>query len=428
LSNYEPFWKTLFEREMKKLNIEKISLKHQKFIQNLSTCLSKKGKKFDKWKSVFKGFMTKKMIFSLEKKVSIENLCRKAINNSFFWEEILKDLNHFEDLTFTRKMDNNCNSLLDLFFISFFPVFYQDDFDNFPKKTRSYNTQVMIKLFQKIIDKTKLKIDKLSAKNASPLHYLIWMNDFEFLKYVLSTCNVKKTFPYQIVASQRKLDLKIVSLLVEYFGERKFTEKETLNIIQKSNLDFYFNENNKFKHPEYLCKIRIGDWVLQSFTQKNKNENPQDIVDELIPRLTFCFENTSIKEAKGLSSQQIETFVSYNKLRIHIIPLIMKFKDNLDGIIDDLFKNSLASVDEMQSYVDFGYEISKTSIPCFFELFKLRNRFNSVLFMDDCLLFLIGNGYKGKEKDLEIELLLDDTASTNLWNSLIFEIKKNLSD
>jgi hypothetical protein len=363
----------LFERKISEFNAE--NSKRKKFIKNLQTSLSKKGKTFDKWKSVYKGLLTKQKIIKLENGLHwTKDTFPSYEDLESFWNQVLEDLNFFENVQFTRKMNNYCESLLHLFFYSL------------KCSKKRYNSLKMIQIFQRIIDKTNLKMDQISNRYRTPFHDLILLDDLEFFEYVIFNCKINQYFPFLNVMSMTQTNPKMFSLLIQKFGMLELREYKFLQIFQNSNLETFNILTQDFKHPEYLKKIDMSSWI------RIAKRNYKDA----IVRLNFCFEHTSTKESKGLTLEQLKNLFTFGFDRLLIIPLIMKFKDQLPGLPENFFKFCVKNLREMKCFVDHGFDISKSSKPylfyilMFWGVFFLENRIPDIY---DCIDFLLDHGY-----------------------------------
>jgi hypothetical protein len=253
---------------------------------------------------------TKQKIFELESKLYLflPDTTHEEFEN--FWNQVLRDLDYFENFDFTRKMNRFSESLLELFFDSLLK--FSGIFGKSP--TQVYDTQTMIQLFQKIVDKTKPRLDRYSSRFRSPMGHLIYLNNFEFFEYFLSKFEVQK-IPLHLM-SISTTDPKIFSLTMEKFGMLELSENYFLHAFSNANLEIFKILTKDFTHPEYLSKINVNSWIYDA------KLNYQDS----LYRIEFCFEHTSFEDSKGLGSEQIKQLFTFGYDRMLLIPLFMKYK------------------------------------------------------------------------------------------------------
>jgi hypothetical protein len=358
----------LYERKLEELNQQELSKKNKKFLENLKNCQKKKI--FVNWRNVYKGLMIKQKIFELQIHFSQQKEPKEL---EIFWENILKELEFFDDFLFAKKMNAGCDSLLDLFFISFFKR--PHNLKGFLRLVPvDYDTTKMIQIFQKLVDKTNLKIDRFSNRGKSSFYYLIHLNDFEFFEYVFSTFKISNSFPFHEFV---QMDPKIYFLGIEKFGEANLTETYFLQIFFESHLEVFNHITKNFHHPEYLKKIDFLMKDLKGF----------------LPRIEFCIQHT--KGCKGLTTEQIIYLFKNSKEKLELIPIFMKYKNQFcEKLIENIFQYSLENVNEMKYFVENGFDVSKSNFPYFY--YMLEN-VNFLQFDEgrgyDCIDFLLDHGY-----------------------------------
>eukprot|EP01080_Neovahlkampfia_damariscottae_P009587 gene9587-1789_t len=369
IQNNGTFWQSIY-----KIKIESIShrkkIHHKNYVSSIQKNFQKQKETLagEKWKSVLQGYM---------KKLKIHKFQAYFYDNSFmnkpekFWEKVIQELKTFDDFAFTRKMTKFQDSLLDLFFLSFFKfsnfwsVCCEQKFMKPTLKTEfspiSFHREKVLNFFKTIYKMTNLKLFWSNSRKTSPFHYLVWMNDFELLKEILEITKkekIPKNFGFKEIFISKPVSLEITKFIINSF------EVEPIKYEDATTLFLYASPEVLDQFIKFIYPTTIQGIVLHRFQKFHECRNHHKTISNLVSNFEVYFKNgLELPEYPGGNCIQhlCSEFALTSNVKTKFIPLLCKYDllDSIEEIEHNPFYKYVTDYTTLKMFIDNGYDYSK---------------------------------------------------------------------